>query len=125
MKTSVGDPIDKWDLVVDGGADVAQGLETSRSTSGVFLFVGPLTRSPLLQAISKSQICGSHSTPEAEIVALDCAIRTEGLPALQSQVGLIQCPMSAIIMEENMYVITLLAISRKSLHKTHGTNTPR
>ena len=43
---------------------------------------GPNSFFPL-KAISKKQSCVSHSTPEAEIVAADLAIRTEGLPALQ------------------------------------------
>ena len=36
-----------------------------------------------LAALSKKQTAKSHSTPEAEIVAADVAIRTIGLPALQ------------------------------------------
>ena len=36
----------------------------------------------MLTAISKKQACVSHSTPEAEIVAADFALRTVGLPAL-------------------------------------------
>ena len=62
-------------------ADFA-GEYDSRSTSGVFLSVqGPDTRF-MLSAISKKQSCVSHSTPEAEIVAADYALRVEGLPIL-------------------------------------------
>ena len=46
------------------------------------LRTGPNSFFPL-NAISKKQSCVLHSTPEAEIVAADLAIRTEGLPALQ------------------------------------------
>ena len=64
-------------------ADFAGDQATMRSTSGVFLCLrGPNTFMPL-GAVSKKQTCVSHSTPEAEIVAFDCALRTVGLPALQ------------------------------------------
>ena len=40
---------------------------------------GPNTFIPI-SAVSKRQTCVSHSTTEAEVVAADTAIRTEGLP---------------------------------------------
>ena len=43
--------------------------------------VGPNTFFPL-GAISKTQPAVSHSSTEAEVIALDYAIRVEGLPAL-------------------------------------------
>ena len=75
------DTIDKMKLVLYADADFA-GESDSRSTSGVcFEIHGPDTRF-MLTAISKKQACVSHSTPEAEIVAADFALRTVGLPAL-------------------------------------------
>ena len=56
---------------------------TKRSTSGMYLaMIGPKTHCPIA-AQSKRQTCVSHSTPEAEIVAADNALRTAGLPCLQ------------------------------------------
>ena len=53
-----------------------------KSTSGVFLCLkGEYSFVPL-SGLSKRQTCVSHSTPEAEIEAADCAVRTEGLLAL-------------------------------------------
>ena len=39
MMSWVGDPMDKWELMVYSDADLAGDLETSRSTSGVFVFI--------------------------------------------------------------------------------------
>ena len=54
----------------------------SKSTSGCFLaLVGPNSFYPLT-AVSKKQTAVSHSTSEAEVVALDACVRTEGIPML-------------------------------------------
>ena len=64
-------------------ADFAGCPQTMRSTSGVWLAVmGPTTCCPL-SGMSKKQTAVSHSTPEAEIVAADLALRTEGIPAIE------------------------------------------
>jgi hypothetical protein len=82
MYSVVGDTLDKVQLVAFTDADFAGDPETLRSTSGVFLcLVGPNTFCPL-SAVSKKQSCVSHSTPEAEIEALDLAVRSEGIPAI-------------------------------------------
>ena len=79
----VGETIEKWHLELFADADLASDLLTRRSTSGVYLcLAGPNTRMPQ-SAVSKKQSCVSHSTPEAELVAADVAIRTEGFPALE------------------------------------------
>jgi hypothetical protein len=68
------------DLYAD--ASFSDCLATARSTSGVFFSVrGPSTFGALT-GMSKRQHCVSHSTPEAEIVAANFAVRTIGLPAL-------------------------------------------
>jgi len=64
-------------------ADFAGDNATSRSTSGVFLALWGRHTSFPLSGQSKKQTCVSHSTPEAELVAADLAVRTEGLPAFQ------------------------------------------
>eukprot|EP00971_Amphidinium_carterae_P254285 5048029-Amphidinium_carterae.2 len=62
-------------------ADFAGCPFSGRSTSGNYLVFGVL--GPMfLAAISKRQSCVSHSTPKAEIVAADTALRLIGLPAL-------------------------------------------
>ena len=63
-------------------ADFAGCAKTSRSTSGAHLAVlGPNTVWPIAGQ-SKKQTCVSHSTPEAEIVAADHAVRSFGVPAM-------------------------------------------
>ena len=63
-------------------ADFAGDIETQRSTSGYYSVIrGPNTSFPI-SAGSKRQTCVSHSTPEAELVAADYGLRTDGLPAL-------------------------------------------
>ena len=55
-----------------------------------------------LNAISKKQSCVSHSTPEAEIVAADLAIRTEGLPARTTYLSVSICLiMLLLILNDN------------------------
>ena len=63
-------------------ASFADCVGTSKSTTGVFAaMVGPNTFFPL-NAVCKKQTVVSHSSTEREIVALDTALRTEGLPLL-------------------------------------------
>ena len=63
-------------------ADFAGCPQTQRSTSGVAVQLGG--PSALLPVVfySKRQQCVSHSTAEAEIVALDSALRLHALPVL-------------------------------------------
>ncbi|CAE8725927.1 unnamed protein product, partial [Polarella glacialis] len=57
--------------------------DTAPSTSGVFLGIyGKNTFVPVA-AQAKKQSCVSHSTSEAELVAANLALRTQGLPALE------------------------------------------
>ncbi len=77
----VGDGTSELILECYSDADFAGDPRTQISTTGITLQVrGP--RSKAVPAVSsKRQTCVSHSTPEAEIVAADEAIRTECLPA--------------------------------------------
>ena len=78
----VGDDLSKCHLAIFSDADFAGSLLDSKSTSGCFVaVVGPNTFAPLT-AICKIQSCVRHSSTETEIVALDFALRTEGLPLL-------------------------------------------
>ena len=78
----VGDAADEVQPHLYTDADLAGCGETQRSTSGVFHCLrGPRTSFPVA-AISKRQGCVSHSTPEAELVALNHGLRTVAYPAL-------------------------------------------
>ena len=82
LRSAVGDTIDKCKLMLFTDADFAGSLRDSKSTTGLYMaMVGPNTFAPL-GAVSKTQTAISHSSTEAEIVALDYAIRAEGIPAL-------------------------------------------
>ena len=70
-------------LALYADADFAGCVEPLRSTSGGHLNIqGSNTRFPL-SGSSKRQGCVSHSTPEAEMVAADVAMRAMGMPALK------------------------------------------
>jgi len=123
MTSWIGDPMQKWELVVYSDADLAGDLETSRSTSGVFVCMRAPNTMAILQGISKRQSCVSHSTPEAELVAADFAIRTEALPALQLWEKLKGVPMEAMFMEDNTAAIKGLTTgknpSMRHMSRTH------
>ena len=60
-------------------ADFAGGRPSYKSTSGMTIFIeGADTLFPIAAKVIK-QICRSHSTPEADIVSMNTAIRTVGL----------------------------------------------
>jgi hypothetical protein len=124
MVSWVGNDISEWELVVYSDADLAGDLETSRSTSGVFLCVRASHTFVSLQGISKRQTSVSHSTPEAELVAADMAIRKEALPALQLWEKLAQKGMSVTLMEDNMSAITIMKSGRNP-NMSHMSRTHR
>ena len=67
-------------LFVDAG--FAGDLQDSKSTTGSFLvLVGPQTWAPI-SWMCKKQVPISHSSSEAEVIALEAALRLEGIPAL-------------------------------------------
>ena len=80
--TWVGDCLQSCSLNLYADASFSECLATARSTSGVFFCVNGPSTFGSLTGLSKRQHCVSHSTPEAEIVAADFALRTVGLPAL-------------------------------------------
>ena len=95
-----------------------------RSTSGVLVaLTGPNSFFPI-SALSKRQSCVSHSTPEAELVAVDLAIRTEGLPALDLWSLLLQDKKLKIdFQEDNQACIQVLKTGKnptmRHLGRTH------
>ena len=80
-------------------ADANYGGSCGRSTTGVQLNVeGPKTSFPI-EAVSSVQTAVSHSTPEAEIVAGNHAIRKIGMPTLIMWDRLKTCPDSSEVVK--------------------------
>ena len=81
MKSSSPSPEDVQ-LVLFSDASFAGDVEDSKSTSGAFLaLAGPNTFVPITW-FCKKQGAVSHSSIEAEIIALETGLRLEGIPLL-------------------------------------------
>ena len=121
-----GDKIEDVELILYSDADFA-GDATSKSTSGVFMEMrGPDTRF-MISAISKTQSCVSHSTPEAEIVAADFALRSVGIPALILWDRVVGKESKVIFMEDNEATIRICQSGKnptmRHLGRTHRVST--
>ena len=80
LRSYIGDPVDQCKLWLFADADHA-GEHDNKSTSGTFLaLVGPNTYFQL-PAFRKKQTSISISSTEAEVVCVNIALRTVGLPA--------------------------------------------
>ena len=107
-------------------ADFAGDKDTARSTSGGFLKLsGPGINVPIA-AISKKQTCVSHSTPEAELVAANLALRSQGLPGLDI-VQKVFFPQALLYFEEdnNTAIITIrngFSPTMRHLGRTHNVS---
>ena len=78
----VGDAPEDLYLALFCDAGFAGDLLDSKSTTGAYIaLVGPKTFAPLTW-MCKKQGAISHSTTEAEIIAMDAALRTEGIALL-------------------------------------------
>ncbi len=78
----VGDGITECLLMLFADGSFAGGLTDAKSTTGGYLcLVGPSIFVPI-SWICKKQTSVSHSSSEAEVVALDAVLRMEGIPAL-------------------------------------------
>ena len=101
----VGDPMDDVHLAFYADGDFAGCVESLRSTSrGHLNLQGPNTRFPL-SGSSKRQTCVSHSTPEAEIVAADVAMRAMGLPALKLLQRIVKKSPNFVFYDDNKAMI--------------------
>ena len=119
----VGDEADMLQGAVYSDADFAGCPETARSTTGVFLCLeGPNTRFPL-SGKGVKQTCVSHSTPEAEIVAADDALRTEGFPFLTLWEKVLQRKVILNFYEDNSAAIQILMTGKnptiRHMGRTH------
>ena len=115
-----------WRCTRYADADFAGCVESLRSTSGAHLNLqGPHTRFPLA-GLSKRQGCVSHSTPEAEIVSADTAVRTIGLPALDLWDILSSTKGNLCLCEDNQAMISVVRSGRnptmRYLERTHGVS---
>ena len=115
-----------FNLTLFRDADFAGCLDTAESTPGVLIaLTGPNSFFPL-NAISKKQSCVSHSTPEAEIVAADLAIRAEGLPAPQLWGMVLEGPMKPVFQEGSQATVQILKTQKnptlRHLSRTHRVN---
>jgi hypothetical protein len=104
----IGNPPSDWEFVVYSDADFASDKITSKSTSGIFACIRASHTFFPLTATSKRQTCVSHSTPEAEIVAADHAVRTVGLPGLELWETLLKRKMSLSFKEDNEATIRII-----------------
>jgi len=107
-------------------ADFAGDPETKRSTTGLHVVVrGEFTNFPI-HGQSKRQGCVSHSTPEAETVAADYAIRQEGLPALSLWDAIAPGHLPMVFNEDNEAMIKVCNSGRnptmRNLLRTHGVS---
>ena len=84
---------------------------------------GPNTFFPL-GAHSRKQTCVSHSTPEAELVAADAALRLEGLPAADLWEVILQRPVVIKFWEDNDAAIKVM-MSGKNPNMSHMGRTHR
>ena len=107
-------------------ADFAGCTSTLRSTSGYHFAVrGPGSCFPVA-GVSKRQGCVSHSTPEAEIVAGDTALRLCGLPFLTLWAALLPNKVELITHEDNQAMINVVRTGRnptmRYIGRTHGVS---
>ena len=78
----VGDEISQCRVHLFVDASFAGDLEDSKSTSGaIIVLVGPHTWVPITW-LCKKQGAVSHSSTEAEVIALESSLRMEGIPSL-------------------------------------------
>ena len=81
LKGWIGDSPEHLEQHYYSDADFAGCVQTQRSTTGAFGMIwGPNSCFPIAM-LSKRQSCVSHSTPEAELVAMDTTLRVVAMPA--------------------------------------------
>jgi hypothetical protein len=118
-----GDPSSALELRVYADADFAGRIRAMRSTTGVILAVSGPNACVILTGVSKRQTAASHSTPEAEIIAADHAMRAEGIPALSLLDAIFERKVHLRMMEDNEAMIQICHSGKNStmryLNRTH------
>ena len=83
MQCWVGDPPEDVQLALFADASFVGWLNDSKSTPGAILcLMGPNAYVPI-SCFCNKQGSISNSSTESELISLDAALRTEGIPALQ------------------------------------------
>jgi hypothetical protein len=105
-------------------ADLAGASDTSKSTSGCWAKpVGRHGTNFAVDWFSKLQTSTSHSTPEAELVALSKSLRDVGLPLQELLSCLLDRPVKLIIHEDNESAIKIVKAgysqAMRHANKTH------
>jgi hypothetical protein len=126
LQAWIGDPIKDWEFVVYSDVDFAGDKATRKSTTGMFTCIRAANTFFPLVGMSKKQTCVSHSTPEAEIVAADFAVRTSGLPGLDLWETLTGKPMKMVFKEDNESTIRIIETGKSNalrhIGRTHGVD---
>ena len=120
----VGNNIKELSVGIYADADYAGCGQSLRSTSGSHMMAfGSHTRFPLAGG-SKRQGCVSHSTPEAEIVAADYALRTHAVPVISLWKTLVGSDPKIIFHDDNQGMIAIIRSGQnptmRHLERTHG-----
>ena len=105
-------------------ADLAGASDTSKSTSGCWAkLVGRHGTNFAVDWFSKLQTSTSHSTPEAELVALSKSLRDVGLPLQELLSCLLDRPVKLVIHEDNESAIKIVKAgysqAMRHANKTH------
>ena len=124
MSGWVGDSVEDMYLAVYADADFSGCADSLRSTSGGHVNLqGPNARFPL-SGSSKRQGCVSHSTPEAEIVAADVAMRAMGMPALRLMERILGKEPKFVFFDDNKAMISVVRSGKnptmRHLERSHG-----
>jgi hypothetical protein len=118
-----GDPSSALELRVYADADLAGRIRTMRSTTGVILAVSGPNTHMISTGVSKRQTAASHSTPEAEIIAADHAMRAEGIPTLSLLDTIFERKVHLRTMEDNEAMIKICHSGKnptmRYLNRTH------
>ena len=120
----VGDSVEDMYLAVYGDSDFSGCADSLRSTSGGRMNLqGPNTRF-LVSGSSKRQGCVSLSTPEAEIVAADVAMRAMGMPAFRLMERVLGKEPKFVFFDDNKAMITVVRSGKnptmRHLERSHG-----
>ena len=120
----VGNELSELQVGVFADADYAGCGQSLRSTSGTHMLAsGSHTRFPLAGG-SKRQGCVSHSTPEAEIIAADYALRTHAIPVISLWKTLVGRDPKLVFHDDNQGMIAIIRSGQnptmRHLERTHG-----
>ena len=126
LRGFVGDPPEDLKLHLYADADFAGDRPSYKSTSGAFLALsGPNTCFPL-GAKCQRQTAVAHSTPEAEIISANAAIRTIGLPAVDLWEVILNRRTELLLLEDNESTYQIIKTGRnptmRHIQRTQGVN---